>query len=49
MEQLGGYSQKLFKEDHCSPSSNNENTCLDDDLIHTIGKGVNKIFHKGKF
>tara|TARA_B100000575_G_C23087696_1_gene626923 strand:- start:192 stop:1106 length:915 start_codon:yes stop_codon:yes gene_type:complete len=48
MEQLGGYSQKLFKEDHCSPSSNNENTCLDDDLIHTIGKGVNKIFHKKK-
>ena len=48
-EQLGGYSKKLFKEEHCSPSNNNNKSCLDDNLIHKIGKGVNKIFkHKKK-
>ena len=50
MEQSGGYSRQLFKSEHCSPSSENNNSCLDDHLIHKIGKGVNKIFkHKKNF
>lgn len=49
MVQLGGYTQKLYNKDHCSPaSSNNEMSCLDDDLIIKIAEGLNKILSKNK-
>ena len=43
MEQIGGYSRKLFKDEHCSPSSQNGISCLDDKLILKVAKVINKI------
>lgn len=44
MGQLGGYTKKMYNESHCSPSSdNNNNSCLDDELILKVSKIVNKL------
>lgn len=43
-KQLGGHTKQLFKKEHCSPKSDdNEYSCLDDKLIIKIAKSLNKL------
>jgi len=48
MEQLGGYTKLNFKKKHCSPESNSNYSCLDDELIIRIGECINKINKNSK-
>jgi len=48
MEQLGGYRKKIFKEEHCSPSNKDKDTCLNNDLIQKIAKIINQFIIKSK-
>lgn len=48
MEQLGGYRQKIYKENQCSPGNDNEGSCLDDKLIKEVAKTLNKLTKKKK-
>ena len=42
MDQLGGYSTKIFKKKHCSPSSKKKGSCLDNKLIRKIARIINR-------
>ena len=45
MDQLGGYSLKIYNKEHCSPSSSDNNiSCLDKDLI-TEGYSIKRIIN----
>ena len=42
MDQLGGYSKKIFIKSHCSPSSDKDGSCLNSRLIRKIARIINR-------
>ena len=45
---MGGYTKKIFNKSHCSPSSDSNNSCLDNELIVKTAKIINNIIKNKK-
>lgn len=49
MDQLGGYSKKIFKKKHCSPSSIKKGSCLNNRMVRKIARIINnELIQKSK-
>ena len=45
----GGARKKMYKDEHCSPGESDvEGSCLDDDIVIKVARGINRLSKKIK-
>lgn len=45
----GGARKKMYKDEHCSPGESDvEGSCLDDDIVIKVARGINRLSKKNK-